>query len=565
MWAWQRHFRIDLQVTAELALEAVGAKLDPHAFLVGFSVEQAKGRHPICIEPEDGPFRSSELRGIADRADQIYESHPERSIFNSDKGAQDQRQARLRRRARGTAIAEAAEASGSFPGKRVFVSSAGLVEGFEVHSCLAVDSASIDSLPQLDGEEVNRFPAPSSFIGQLIKLILVEADIALGQKEPGLYAIRRSSRDLVLEAAETFAGGCFFRTRNFSYFHPCEPLNEISIRAYEGAAARGRLLIVHPEADALAVHLQLERPVPLTAARAVRKLLEITDDSLALLVHEDGVFGLGRVTAGLAADVFEVAITGHATWELRGAGGVLLRFEYRQPSLPRPILDMSALVDTFERLLGDAISKDVLIPLVEAAMRAHHGTTLVVSADAASEAVRLGGQATTITPTLATVELLDHVAQIDGAVLIDPEGTCHAIGVILDGEVTVNGDPSRGARYNSAHRYQRSAPCPSVVVIVSEDGDVTLAPHLKPRVRRQKIDDAVVLLESAAEDDRPEAFSEAYHQIEELAFYLSSDQIDRVNELVHAEEQLALKDGNIAIVRSKLSPNPEMNESYFMA
>lgn len=64
----------------------------------------------------------------------------------------------------------------------MFVSSAGLVEGFEVHSCLAVDSASIDSLPQLDGEEVNRFPAPSSFIGQLIKLIAVEADIALGQK-----------------------------------------------------------------------------------------------------------------------------------------------------------------------------------------------------------------------------------------------------------------------------------------------------------------------------------------------------------------------------------------------
>lgn len=563
MWGWQPHFRIDLQVTAERALEAVGAQLDPQAFLVGFAVEPAQARYPVCVEPEDGAFRSSELRGIAGRAEEIYEADPERRIFNTDPGLDERRQAWLRRRARGDAIAEAAEASGAFPGKRVFVSSAGLVEGFEVHSCLAVDSASIDGLPRLEGEEVNRFPAPGSFIGELIKLVLIEADIALGQREPGLSAIRRSSRDLALEAAESFAGGCFFRTRNFSYFHPCDPLSEIAIRTYESATAHGRLLLVHPEHDTLDVHLHLERPVPLTSARAVRKLLEITDDDLALLVHTDGVYGLGRVVEGLAGDVFEVSITAHATWELRGADGVLLRFEYRRPTLPRPILDMGALVDAFERLLGEAVDEDAVLPLVRAAMTARHGTTLVVSADAASEAVRLGGQATTVTPTPATAELLNHIAQIDGAVLVDPEGTCHAIGVILDGEVTAQGDPSRGARYNSAHRYQRSAPCPTVVVIVSEDGDVTLVPHLKPRVRRQTIDDAVMLLESAAEEDRPEAFSEAYDRVKDLAFYLSPAQVERVNELAEAEQELALSNGAIAIIRPELRPDPELNDSYF--
>lgn len=154
-----------------------------------------------------------------------------------------------------------------------------------------------------------------------------------------------------------------------------------------------------------------------------------------------------------------------------------------------------------------------------------------MSTDAAAEAARLGGQATTVTPTPATADLLDHVAQIDGAVLVDPEGICNAIGVILDGEVTAQGDSSRGARYNSAYRYQHSAPCPTVVVIVSEDGDVTLVPHLKPRVRRQTIDDAVTLLESAAGEDRPAAFPEAYDRVKDVAFYLSPAQVERVNEL----------------------------------
>lgn len=564
MWGWQPHFRIDLQVTAERALEAVGAQLDPEAFLVGFAVAPDQARHPICVEPEDGAFRSSELRGIAQRAEEIYQVDPERQIFNTDPGYHERRQAWLRRRARAQAIAETAEASGAFPGKRVLVSAAGLVDGFEVHSCLAVDRASIDELPRLEGEEINRFPAPSSFIGELINLVLIEADIALGQRDPGLSAIRRSSRDLALEAAEHFAGGCFFRTRNFSYFHPCEPLSEIAIRTYESSTAHGRLLLVHPEHDALDVHLHLDRPVRLTAARAVRKLLETTDDALALLVHKDGVYGLGRVVEGLPADVFEIAITAHATWELRGAQGVLLRFEYRRPTLPRPILDEGALIDAFERLLGGAVDERALIPLVRAATVARHGTTLVVSEDAASEAARLGGQATTVTPTLATVDLLDHVAQIDGAVLVDPKGICHAIGVILDGEVTAQGDPSRGARFNSAHRYQRSARCPTVVVIVSEDGEVTLVPHLKPRVRRQAIEDALTLLESAATGDRPAKFSEAYARVKDLAFYLSPAQVERVNELAEAEHKLPLTDGAIAIIRPDLKPDPELNESYFM-
>jgi DNA integrity scanning protein DisA with diadenylate cyclase activity len=64
------------------------------------------------------------------------------------------------------------------------------------------------------------------------------------------------------------------------------------------------------------------------------------------------------------------------------------------------------------------------------------------------------------------------ITSIDGAVLLDPEGYCYSIGVILDGKASGHGNGTRGARYNSAVRYVESSPYPCLVVVVSEDGMV---------------------------------------------------------------------------------------------
>ena len=61
---------------------------------------------------------------------------------------------------------------------------------------------------------------------------------------------------------------------------------------------------------------------------------------------------------------------------------------------------------------------------------------------------------------------------IDGALLVDPDGTCTAIGVILDGRATRGGDPARGARFNSAVRYVEGADHPCLAMVVSEEGTV---------------------------------------------------------------------------------------------
>lgn len=563
MWEWQPHFRISVQTRLERALELVDARLDPRVFLVGFADDPDGARHPICIEPEDGPLSPEHLQGVRDRAVELFDADPERLILHADPGLHDSRQRWLHRRARGRAIAEAVEASATMAGKRVLTSAAGHVAGFEVHTCVAVDADPFAALPRLQGEEVNRFPAPSSFVTHLIELALQEADIALGQQSPGMGALRRRADDLVAEAAENFAAGCSFRAHNFMSPWVLRPLIQISQRPYEGTGAAGRLILARLDHPGVEVVTRLARPVRLESARAVRKLLETTDDDIALLVH-DGVVGLGRIVDRDADDVFEITVFGHATWELSHRDVPLLRVSYGVPALPTPLFDTARLVDAMDRVLGEDAKPELLLPLVHTAAAARHGTTLVISAAAEDEAVRLSGQATLIAQSELSPEMLAHFSRIDGAVLIDPNGICFAIGVILDGQAEAEGDPARGARFNSAVRYQRSAPAPTVVVVVSEDGDVVHIPSLRPRVRRQDVLDAMTVLEAAAATEDRGQFSDAYDVVRRLAFYLSLEQCERVNELTRIEHERAMAGGGIAIVRHPINPNAEMNDSYFI-
>ena len=103
------------------------------------------------------------------------------------------------------------------------------------------------------------------------------------------------------------------------------------------------------------------------------------------------------------------------------------------------------------------------------------------------EAKRLSTQATPVVPIKLKPDLLAQLTTIDGAVILSPDGKCYAIGGILDGLASVEGDPSRGARYNSAIRYVKSSKASCLAVVVSEDGGTTFFPDLPPPVRRSDI------------------------------------------------------------------------------
>ena len=65
----------------------------------------------------------------------------------------------------------------------------------------------------------------------------------------------------------------------------------------------------------------------------------------------------------------------------------------------------------------------------------------MISEMAEGEAERLGGQ---VEAFRLTVENVRSLTAIDEAVLIDPLGRCHGVGVILDGQAIESWDPSRG-------------------------------------------------------------------------------------------------------------------------
>lgn len=132
-----------------------------------------------------------------------------------------------------------------------------------------------------------------------------------------------------------------------------------------------------------------------------------------------------------------------------------------------------------------------MVNIIKEAISQKHGTTIVFSRYAKQEVQRLKKTCFQIEDVQLTPDngLIKPITAIDGAVMCDFDGVCHAIGVILDG-MTIGGakvgsaqgtieskmleeDISRGARYNSAIRYKNANPC-SIICIVSEDGDVNI-------------------------------------------------------------------------------------------
>ncbi len=187
-------------------------------------------------------------------------------------------------------------------------------------------------------------------------------------------------------------------------------------------------------------------------------------------------------------------------------------------------------------------------------MEQRHGTMLVSSESADEEARRLRNQSIGIEPTEVTPELVRRLTGIDGAILISPKGVCDAIGVILDGIATDDGDSSRGARYNSAIRYLASAKSPTMRLVVSEDGYVNMLPRLQPQIRKSDIDLRVETLEAKRVDE----FHRTINWLQEHRFYLDPSQCDVVNKEVARIYSARMEGGELRVEMPTLLPHPAM-------
>ncbi|HEU4453530.1 MAG TPA: diadenylate cyclase [Longimicrobium sp.] len=249
----------------------------------------------------------------------------------------------------------------------------------------------------------------------------------------------------------------------------------ISSLPYEKREAVGAMILPLDGAAPPPLALAFEEPIDLHAARAVRKQLEMCRHGLRLVC--DGARVLGVVHAADVAPeaVLTVRFTRHHGWELRRGGTLLMGVRYGEPVLPQPQVDRERFRAAYAGRFGGRVEDaDRLWEVVEAAMRQPNGALLVISPDAAREAERLEASSTRVRPAPLDDALVLAATNIDGAVLLSPDGACHAVGVILDGRASPElGSGHRGARYNQTLRYLNTAPG-TLAVVVSEDGDVEL-------------------------------------------------------------------------------------------
>jgi hypothetical protein len=180
-----------------------------------------------------------------------------------------------------------------------------------------------------------------------------------------------------------------------------------------------------------------------------------------------------------------------------------------------------------------------------------------------------------VQPDLLSDETLLAVSSIDGAIIVDPTGRCHAVGAILDGRAAPElGDASRGARFNSAHRYLAEAGSACLIIIVSEDGMINLIPDLPRRVERSYVESVVAEVEALSKED-PIDF-ETFHRREDhlrsLSFYLSPEQCERANEArerveTFRESSFRPNGGLGGITRvgyARFEPDRRLDESWFL-
>ena len=576
MWGYQGHFLTSATVAAETLFSKLDPMLEPHVFLVGVLIEEHPRRSPVCIEPDDCGYDAARFTSVKTRAAELVKEDPEGKIFHSHPIAQKNNWEQIRRRALMNAVEEQIRADDAANGVTSFCSVPILLEGYQVIIVLQLDRAALESHYSLTKKIRDRMHFNVSLIDATINEYLTQCAKGLTKPNPGagLNVVDREADELIRSAGKALMYAPANSGNNFHGLHGFfEACNAISSLKYEGVEGLGRIVVSRKDHPNVHIEMALTVPVPIRDYRAVRKLLEISSGGLSLLTDSAEIYGLGGMKDTYDAtteELFTIEFRQHHDWELCHDNRRLMRVVYGQPRLPKGGIDKALFENTLDRIFNgiSAEGKTQLWTAVREAAKQKHGTMVVISKGAATEAVRLINQSTLIKSRILSVDLVRKVTAIDGALLLDPIGVCHAIGVILDGLASKNGDPSRGARYNSAIRYVESSPSPCMAVVVSADATINFVPDLMPQIPRSELEAAINRLRELKQDAKfsLKNFYRTLDWLQKHRFYLTAAVCEEVNRLRREGEATRdrVVNPNIKPVYSDFEPNEDMNDSYFL-
>ncbi|MDJ0520805.1 MAG: diadenylate cyclase [Planctomycetota bacterium] len=480
-WGSQSAFRTEIQTLASAIFEELDPRLQPEVLLLGLVADHEDGVYPLFLDTQGGESSSTLFTEASRRAKAIRKELYKDAKKDEGKKPEGDTKRTIVLEAWRRAVEEALEASDKERDVISFCSSPRPVKEFLVCTVLRLNRGAWKSRYALRKNDIDRRERrPESLLDATVEQFMRRCIVGMAEHHSGLSAsmvdadpeeILRAAGRLVTDAPALGA------QRDLNLRGLWHAANTISSLRYEGQSSRGQILISVPEHDAIVCKVRFQRPVPMSDHVAVRKLLETHQPGYSLLSDGNTIYGLGHenlMSSIPDRNLFNVGFLQHYTWELAYGLRPLMRVSYGHPRLPEASLRRDVFAELVGRVFGDLPREQVesLWALAEAATRQEHGTLLVISENAVSEAQRLAQQSARITPTQIDEAGVLALTAVDGALLADPSATVHAFSVILDGQASTKANPARGARYNSALRYVHASEVPCLAVVVSEDGTV---------------------------------------------------------------------------------------------
>ncbi len=571
MWGYQPHFAITLRSLAEGVFNELGVSLKPDVLVVGVLKPDGEG-HPVCVEPEDGKWDLSIFDSIPEEFPKTIKNHRLQTMMYGDQASMNDKPENIRRSSATIVVHNALKAYDDEHDVRSFCGAARPVENYYVVPVIQVPKELFKEFPPVDLPETEDEYWPSgeySLIISCLGVLLSEASRDLLVPDPGrsINSSMRSAYEIVAQGAEAFmrVPDMLTAQERYATVGLFQRLNIISSLLYEGEKGTGSLILIrpnHPDVDYL---VRFQTPVPFHEPRWARKILAMAGPEISLIASGGKIFGLGRLKPHhdpSLFDSFTINFLEHYEWEFRHDKQPLLYSRYREPRLPQPPISHERFRSNFLRIFRNASTQDAsrLWELFEVGATLNHGSMLVVAEDAASEATRLADQGTPIRPVHITPALLERVSGIDGSILLDPGGTCHAIGVILDGEASDDCSPARGSRFNSALRYVHAPGKRRMAIVFSDDRTVDVVPLLNPQIKKREIEKHIVALEGASND----TYHASQNWLDKHRFYLNPKQCDRINKALERLEHLPKRVGELRWIVSPFEPNCRLDDSYLL-
>jgi hypothetical protein len=570
MWGYQDSYRIHIRSLARKVLKQLGAPAEAEVLLVGARKPESTNRNPVCVEPEDGKWPLVLFDGLLDAVESTYDNHEMQNMFYGDDASMRDKPEWMRRDSVRTSVGQALQAFDVAHDVTSLCGEVRRVGEFYVTAVVQIPNttfAQFPPLPDRPTEGRRQGYGYRSLIHAAMYAVLHEATEELHNPDPGRFTHRsmRTAEEVIRVGAQDF-----LHTPGLSierqYFHNdlFDWLNLVSSLMYEGAKGVGDLILVNPENECVEFLARFSDRVPFREPRWVRKVLQMATTGVGIIADSRHIYGLGKLKDShdphAAQDAFTAAFIDHYHWELRCGDQVLLRSHYGVPRLPQEPFDKVAFLANYARLFPTTSSKDGLHlwDLLLVQMRQDHGSMIVVAEDAVSEALRLGRQGTRIEPTRLTESLLESVSGIDGTILLAPDGVCHAVGIILDGEATDRCTPSRGSRYNSGIRYVQKGLARRLAIVVSDDRTVDIIPQIRRLVSRARIEQHVATFEAAALDN----YHDSRNWLDDHRFYVNADQCNRINRAIARLDAAPKEVGLIYLRTNQFEIHPEMDDSY---